>query len=437
MAMGWVAALARLDEARTTADTIANHVSDHNQLHTKANYVFDVMDYGAVGDGSTDDTVAIQAAITAAEAASGTVFFPPASVRYKVTSLTLSTSSGLVLEGVGEASELRSVGGSIFNLTGTVSKLAMRDLVLYGATAGKACLEISGSGVLSSGLFTGVRFYSATATSRNIMANGATWGMQDTTFIGCIYSGDGSSLSVPLIELIDTAGAGACNNNVWLGGRTIGSSGETGPQILLESQGANYMYNNTFQGITVEIPIDGFLTAHGTKGLALRDIGMYDSGTITADLIVIDKHASGLASAHTVIDNVWRIGGTIGSNFDVMLSATAGTVVTNSGASPSDAGRITIDAATTIIGGGWATITNEDTESLIAVGVTAGVVQLKKVGGMVRYGAGGPEIRSGTATPESAVTAPVGSLFLRSDGGTSTALYVKETGSGNTGWVAK
>ncbi len=43
--------MAQMDEARTTADTIANHVSDHNQLHSKANYVFDVKDYGAVGDG--------------------------------------------------------------------------------------------------------------------------------------------------------------------------------------------------------------------------------------------------------------------------------------------------------------------------------------------------------------------------------------------------
>lgn len=46
-------------------------------------------------------------------------------------------------------------------------------------------------------------------------------------------------------------------------------------------------------------------------------------------------------------------------------------------------------------------------------------------------------VRSGTGTPEAAVTAPVGTLFLRSDGGASTTLYVKETGTGNTGWVAK
>ena len=50
---------------------------------------------------------------------------------------------------------------------------------------------------------------------------------------------------------------------------------------------------------------------------------------------------------------------------------------------------------------------------------------------------GTANIVSGSGSPEGVVTAPVGSLYLRLDGGTSTTLYVKETGTGNTGWVAK
>lgn len=52
-------------------------------------------------------------------------------------------------------------------------------------------------------------------------------------------------------------------------------------------------------------------------------------------------------------------------------------------------------------------------------------------------GASGPLILSGSGTPESAVAAPIGSMFLRADGGAGTSLYVKESGTGNTGWVAK
>lgn len=43
----------------------------------------------------------------------------------------------------------------------------------------------------------------------------------------------------------------------------------------------------------------------------------------------------------------------------------------------------------------------------------------------------------GAGSPETVVTAPIGSLFLRTDGGAGTTLYVKESGSGNTGWVGK
>jgi len=49
----------------------------------------------------------------------------------------------------------------------------------------------------------------------------------------------------------------------------------------------------------------------------------------------------------------------------------------------------------------------------------------------------GAVIVSGNGSPNSVVSAPVGSIFLRADGGTSTSMYVKESGTGNTGWVAK
>jgi hypothetical protein len=50
---------------------------------------------------------------------------------------------------------------------------------------------------------------------------------------------------------------------------------------------------------------------------------------------------------------------------------------------------------------------------------------------------GGITWTSGSGSPEGVVTAPVGSLYSRSDGGLLTSLYVKESGSGNTGWAGK
>lgn len=51
--------------------------------------VFNIRDYGAVGDGITNDTAAIQAAIDAAGAVRGTVFIPPTTTAYRFSNLKL------------------------------------------------------------------------------------------------------------------------------------------------------------------------------------------------------------------------------------------------------------------------------------------------------------------------------------------------------------
>lgn len=52
-------------------------------------------------------------------------------------------------------------------------------------------------------------------------------------------------------------------------------------------------------------------------------------------------------------------------------------------------------------------------------------------------GSSGPRWVSGTGSPEGVITAPVGSHYSRTDGGAGTSSYTKESGTGNTGWVAK
>ncbi|MCU6797993.1 hypothetical protein OB236_38300 [Paenibacillus sp. WQ 127069] len=59
------------------------------------------------------------------------------------------------------------------------------------------------------------------------------------------------------------------------------------------------------------------------------------------------------------------------------------------------------------------------------------------VSGYVIWHGGNFPVFSGNGSPEGAITASVGSLYRRLDGGAITTLYVKESGSGNTGWVAK
>lgn len=46
-------------------------------------------------------------------------------------------------------------------------------------------------------------------------------------------------------------------------------------------------------------------------------------------------------------------------------------------------------------------------------------------------------VRSGEGSPEGVVQANPGSLYLRTNGGAGTSFYVKESGTGTTGWVGK
>ena len=63
--------------------------------------------------------------------------------------------------------------------------------------------------------------------------------------------------------------------------------------------------------------------------------------------------------------------------------------------------------------------------------------------GDIRFGRGASAganviyIKYGAGSPEGSITANVGSLYLRTDGGANTTFYVKESGTGNTGWIAK
>jgi hypothetical protein len=98
------------------------------ELSTSATSSVSVRDYGARGDGVTDDTAAIQAAV----AASKKLFFPAG--RYRLTSsITISGVNGLVLEGAGASLE---AGGVTYEDNAV--------LVFDGAPIGSDGLVISG-----------------------------------------------------------------------------------------------------------------------------------------------------------------------------------------------------------------------------------------------------------------------------------------------------
>ena len=50
-------------------------------------------------------------------------------------------------------------------------------------------------------------------------------------------------------------------------------------------------------------------------------------------------------------------------------------------------------------------------------------------------GGAGPSLSAGNGSPEGVLARVVGSLYARLDGGANTTLYIKQTGTGNTGWA--
>jgi parallel beta-helix repeat protein len=71
--------------------------------------------------------------------------------------------------------------------------------------------------------------------------------------------------------------------------------------------------------------------------------------------------------------------------------------------------------------------------------VKRGNVESASVGSALNYDqdVSGGRMYSGTGSPNEVVEAPIGSMFRRTDGGAATVLYVKESGTGKSGWVAK
>lgn len=82
-------------------------------------------------------------------------------------------------------------------------------------------------------------------------------------------------------------------------------------------------------------------------------------------------------------------------------------------------------------------IPNFTTESLKTV---EGLSELNRIIQLINDNIAGNtdtvRVYDGFATPEGAITAGIGSLFMRLDGSTGTTIYIKESGIEATGWVA-
>jgi len=116
----------------STAGTSDTQVAADNRYAKKTSAPMNVLDFGAEGDGVTDDTAAVQAAITAMGSASGHLFFPPGD--YIMSPLTLSMKANLTLSG-----QASMVDGIYTNSSGA----AASRILFSGVTTG-SCITVDG-----------------------------------------------------------------------------------------------------------------------------------------------------------------------------------------------------------------------------------------------------------------------------------------------------
>ncbi len=155
------------DMSGTTDGYVVTYVAADGELELKpvpsSSIFFNVQAYGALGDGTTDDTVAIQAAITACIAnKGGTVYFPTVASFYKVTTTLNIHCTGvsgwvygaMTVAGDGKAQIVKMVTSNtdLFDLDAGAGGTLFRDIGLLGPNTGTGRGIVSNSDANARGL---------------------------------------------------------------------------------------------------------------------------------------------------------------------------------------------------------------------------------------------------------------------------------------------
>lgn len=223
--------------------------------------------YGATGNGTIDDTAALQAAVNAAATARCTLYIPAGT--YLVSApIVIPSGEGLSIVGSGWGTrfKLKATSNSfIFQMTGADTRITMRDLTIDGnaleqGTTG-TCGGIDAAGAVAC-RFDNIHF--TACRDDGIAFSGMTGGAfgHDNRVIGCLFDQSMASTGPGRgINLVSS------NDNQILGCafEFLGGSGGTGSNTavgILDQAGAQSILGCTFSGGAT----------NNTKGVRLQGV---------------------------------------------------------------------------------------------------------------------------------------------------------------------
>ncbi len=269
----------------------------------------------------------------------------------------------------------------------------------------------------------------------------------------------GSSNAGPAIYGINSAGITVTGGCQILG---ITNDSSTDDGVRFDNCSKCSIIGNSFQNCNYAISLLGssyctvtgnhiFASATDTEpnptlidAIRLTSTSTFNSviGNVISGKDATDVYTYGLNIDSGSANNI-LIGNTINTT-SVAIPVNIGdatTTVLGSSATTLLSTNITLNASTALTlnsNGSVLTLKGNNATAPIAFqdGFANTVARITNNGGYL-FGTSDRGIYNGAGSPEGAITATAGALYLRTNGGTGTTLYVKETGTGNTGWVAK
>jgi len=407
-----------------------------SDVRTKLRESVSVKDFGAIGDGVTDDTAAIQAAF----AASIEVYFPSGSY---LTSSPVKLGDGNARRVYGASrysTKIENSTSDVFKIeTNDAGYLHMSDLHIRSQSGGGHCFKIStNSSVMS---FDNLELRQDNADKSIWDQQGGYSGNVSWNQIRCYANSTSNLTAHPFnIESTDIVNGWSFKNM-----RCEKTLGTLQFFNLNTANASSFVTNCSFENITFQEPYGGWIKLGGCRGVEIKNCASYDmTAAQTGHGIQIGASTGGQISSRCKISHCGRYpstGGTLDTGIsDIQLDsgAAANTIIESCFNSAAGA-TFTVDYANNKClhidrpSDSEASYTDSSNVRYIDInGDYEGMLMPEYF-----FDENAHSIQIGTGTPESAVTAGVGSVFLRTDGGASTTFYIKESGTGNTGWVAK